>query len=362
MRGGVPERLAVAVDGPRRAELEAALRQGTAGGPRSTIRSPPGPTGRRALEHRGPAARPRAADRHDDALRHARLPRAATEPTTRFAKVLSGRVALALDNAGLFAEVETLEAQQAAALGSLAEAVTVQDRRGRLVYANEAAARALGFPSADALLATPREELVDAFDAFHEDGSPLDMARLPGRARARGRASRAAARPRVHRAHGEERWRLTKASAVRDRDGRPRLAVNVIEDVTERSGRSCAIGFLAAGRRGARVLARLRGDAASASRSSPCPRSPTGAGSACRTIAADSARSPSRTSTPPRSRSRASTTAVPDLHRRPSGAAQVLRDGRPQLVNEIPDELLEQAVADPEQLAAGARDRHALGR
>ena len=38
----------------------------------------------------------------------------------------------------------------------LAEAVTVQDATGRMVYANEAAARLLGCASADELLATAR--------------------------------------------------------------------------------------------------------------------------------------------------------------------------------------------------------------
>lgn len=81
--------------------------------------------------------------------------------------MLAGRVALALDNAGLSSEVEALEAQLSAGPGSLAEAVTIQDRQGRLVYANEAAERALGFATTEELLATPPQEIVDAYDSFH---------------------------------------------------------------------------------------------------------------------------------------------------------------------------------------------------
>ena len=50
-----------------------------------------------------------------------------------FAKVLAGRAALALDNAGLFAELETIEAQLTAVLSTLAEAVTVQHTGGALI-------------------------------------------------------------------------------------------------------------------------------------------------------------------------------------------------------------------------------------
>src|SRR5204862_7445956 len=49
-----------------------------------------------------------------------------------FAKVLAGRAGLALDNAGLFSELETIDAQLTVALSTLAEAVTVQHSEGAL--------------------------------------------------------------------------------------------------------------------------------------------------------------------------------------------------------------------------------------
>ncbi|HTN23548.1 MAG TPA: GAF domain-containing protein, partial [Solirubrobacteraceae bacterium] len=81
-----------------------------------------------------------------------------------FARVLAGRAALALDNAGLYSELETIEAQLTAALSTLAEAVTVQHAEGALIYANEAAARMLGYASPQELLATPVEDVVAAFE------------------------------------------------------------------------------------------------------------------------------------------------------------------------------------------------------
>ena len=64
-----------------------------------------------------------------------------TAADREFAQLLGGRAALALENAGL-------EARYTAALDALAEAVTIQDDAGRLVYANDAAAQALGFETA----------------------------------------------------------------------------------------------------------------------------------------------------------------------------------------------------------------------
>ena len=149
-----------------------------------------------------------------------------------FARVLSGRAALALDNAGLFTELETVEARLTAALGSLAEAVTVQDRTGNLVYANDAAAVLLGFESAEELLATPPGQIVDRYASFTEDGRPLRMEDLPGRRVLAGKDPGSLVVRAVDRVTGVERWTVVKATAVLDRDGRPDLAVNVVDDIT----------------------------------------------------------------------------------------------------------------------------------
>ena len=352
LRDGLPERLAVAAHGPRRAELAAALRRADPGVPEE----PAEPAWPDTIGVRSSIVVPLRAR----GQRIGALALAVTQESRRrygaddreFAKVLSGRVALALDNAGLFAEVETLEAQQAAALGSLAEAVTVQDRRGRLVYANEAAARALGFASAAELLATPAREIVDAFDAFHEDGTSLDMERLPGRRALAGEHPEPLLVRAGHRRTGEERWRLTKASAVRDRDGRPRLAVNIIEDVTEARRGELRNRFLAEA--GAvlassldyeETLARVAQLAVPAL-ADWCGVSMPDERGFLRSVAVAHV-DPAKVAF-----AREYNARYPTRVDDPAGAARVMREQRSQVVNEIPDELLEQAVPDPEQLTA----------
>ena len=120
----------------------------------------------------------------------------------RFVEVLAGRVALALDNAGLFTELQTMESQLTAALGNLAEAVTVQNAQGSLIYANQAAADVLGFASPQELLATPTTDVVERYRSFREDGSPLQLSDLPGRRVSDGRGSRATDPSGCRQAHG----------------------------------------------------------------------------------------------------------------------------------------------------------------
>jgi PAS domain-containing protein len=150
-----------------------------------------------------------------------------------FLRVFGGRVALALDNAGLSQELVTVEQQLQAILENLGEAVTVQDRSGRLVFANRAAAELLGAESVEELLATPPGDLIARFTTVNEDGTPLDAARLPGRVVLAGGDSEPLVVRVTDNQTGEERWRMTKSTAVHDAAGEVVLAVNVIEDITE---------------------------------------------------------------------------------------------------------------------------------
>ena len=150
----------------------------------------------------------------------------------RFVEVLAGRVALALDNAGLFIELQTMEAQLTAVLGSLTEAVTVRGARGGLIYANQAAADLLGFDSPQALLATPAREIAGRYASFREDGRPLDLADVPGARLLAGESPEPLVMRVVHRETGEQAWRLIKSSAVRDSAGAITMVVSVIADVT----------------------------------------------------------------------------------------------------------------------------------
>ena len=372
LRDGKLERLAVAAHGPHSSEIAAGLRErgkrgGTSGtGAETLIRDYEDATLReaaldeddldflRSLGIRSGMTVPlRARGRRIGTLALAMTSlsgRDYDEEDLAFARVLSGRVALALDNAGLFSEVETLAARQAAALGSLAEAVTMQDHTGALVYANDAAARALGYASPEEMLTTPAEEIAEAFDSFHEDGSPLRFDELPGRRVLAGEDPAPLVLRTISRRTGEERWRVTKATGVRDADGRVRLAVNVIEDVTEVKHAEQAQRLLA---QAGQVLASSLdyeetlaqvAQLAIGELADWCGVTLPGQRGMLRSVAVAHV-DPAKVRFAHELNER-----FPQRMDEPGGAADVLRTGASQVINEITDELLEQSVADPQQL------------
>jgi PAS domain S-box-containing protein len=176
----------------------------------------------------------------DIALATAESGRSYDEADLRMAQELADRCALALDNARLYTEL--LEADAAsrrsrdeleAILEGVADAVTAQTPEGRLVYANHAAVRLLGYTTAEELLAAAPGEIRERFDMRDDDGSPLPVERLPGRLALMGE------RPEPltvrYRRAGEShlRWSRVQARPLFDEAGAVRLAINVIEDITD---------------------------------------------------------------------------------------------------------------------------------
>ena len=120
-----------------------------------------------------------------------------------------------------------------AILEGVADSVTAQGPDGSLVYANEAAVRVLGFPSAEALLSAPLAQIMARWILLTPEGEPQSLAELPGRLALMGQEPEGVLVQFIDRESGERRWSRIKAKPVRDADGSVRLAINVIEDVTE---------------------------------------------------------------------------------------------------------------------------------
>ena len=129
-------------------------------------------------------------------------------------------------------ELDAMRARLDAILGALAEAVTVHDERGKTIYANDAAVRLLGASSREEVLTARPGELAERFTITTEDGRPVAVEDLPGRQAVAGEPAPPLLTRSVAKGTGRVYWLLTKASVVREPEGRL-LAVNVIEDVTE---------------------------------------------------------------------------------------------------------------------------------
>lgn len=117
------------------------------------------------------------------------------------------------------------------ALRFAADPITIQDADGRLVYANEAAARQMGFDSPDDLLRAPIDRIMERYELVDESEAPLPIESLPGRRALRGEPEPAALVGFRFAGESETRWSLVEATPV-VRKGEVRFVVNAFQDVT----------------------------------------------------------------------------------------------------------------------------------
>src|SRR6478735_7563623 len=121
----------------------------------------------------------------------------------------------------------------AAVLAHLGDGIVVHAPNGDRLYANDAAARLIGFASAEELLAATPEVALARFDVRHADGTPMQREELPGhRALAGEEPAPALVR---YRSAGGGPDRVSQVSAVPVRDTQGELLYVIIHfrDVTE---------------------------------------------------------------------------------------------------------------------------------
>jgi PAS domain S-box-containing protein len=152
--------------------------------------------------------------------------------------------ALAGANQELATELRGTQARLDGILGSLGEAVTVHDERGKTIYVNDAAVTLLGSETVDDVLDAEPGELAERFHITREDGSPVELDDLPGRRLVAGEEAPSLLTRSIRRDTGEALWLLTKATLYTDPSGE-RLAINIIEDVTEAKDAELRQRFLA---------------------------------------------------------------------------------------------------------------------
>lgn len=129
-------------------------------------------------------------------------------------------------------------------LSHIDDGVTVQDTSGRLVFANDAAARFSGFASADEMLVADISTLIAAFEMSDEAGYPLALDDLPGRQALGGRDTPPLiVRSRI-RGTDQERYSRVAARAVRGPDGEVQYVVNTFHDITDLKRNEASLAFV----------------------------------------------------------------------------------------------------------------------
>jgi len=169
----------------------------------------------------------------DLALAHGISGRRYTAEDVPRAQELADRCALAIDNARLHTAAQRARDDLEAIVEGVADAVTAQTPDGRLIYANDAAVRLLGFADAQELLSAEPNEVRGRFEMLAEDGSALPIDRLPGRRALLGERPPPLTVRYRHHGSAEDRWSRVQSTPVFDERGAVRLAINVVEDITE---------------------------------------------------------------------------------------------------------------------------------
>ncbi len=159
---------------------------------------------------------------------------------------LARRAALAINNARLYSDLRRLEQRLEAILINVAEAITVVDRNGQTIFANQAAADLLHVASPSELINVQPGTIMRNFLVLDEQGEELDLESMPGRRLFAGEHPEPQLVRNIVRATGEERWIMTRASPIVDPDtGAMLYAVNVFEDLTTIKRAQLAESFLA---------------------------------------------------------------------------------------------------------------------
>jgi PAS domain S-box-containing protein len=166
---------------------------------------------------------------------------------------LARRAALAIDNARLFSELRNVEQRLEAILVGLAEAVTVMDQSGQIVFANQAAADLLGAAGPAELTSASPGTIMPRFLVLDEEGHELGLEAMPSMQVLSGKAPEPLLVRNIVRATGEERWIVARSSPIVDPEsGRTLYSVNVFEDISEVKRAEVAESFMA---EASRVLA-----------------------------------------------------------------------------------------------------------
>jgi PAS domain S-box-containing protein len=159
---------------------------------------------------------------------------------------LARRAALAIDNARLFSELRGVEQRLEAILVGLAEAVTVMDQSGQIVFANQAAADLLGAEGPSELTKARPGSIMPRFLVMDEQGQELGLEAMPSRRVFSGHAPEPLLVRNIVRATGEERWLVARSTPIVDPDsGRTLYSVNVFENITEVKRAQVSESFMA---------------------------------------------------------------------------------------------------------------------
>ena len=156
------------------------------------------------------------------------------EREIRLCLTIANHLASATVRTQTTAQLRAQREQLEAIMRTVDEGIVLQTPGGEIVYANQGAARAVGFDDVAEFVNADRSTVLERFEIFDESHAPLDPSQLPGRSSlASGDTEERLLCYRI-RETGEERWSIVRANPNRGEAGEVIASVSVIHDITER--------------------------------------------------------------------------------------------------------------------------------
>lgn len=133
----------------------------------------------------------------------------------------------------LFNDLQQSRDQLKIIIDGIADGVTVLDRNGNFIFANNVGARMCGFETVEEMLSVPTKSVMDRHILLDETGVPFPLENLPGRLALKGvRHPPETVLQFIAKTTGQRRWSIVNAAPVFDENGEVLYAVSIFRDFT----------------------------------------------------------------------------------------------------------------------------------
>lgn len=158
-----------------------------------------------------------------------------TQADLTTAEELAARASLAVQNAHLYRAAQQSRDQLDIILQGVADGIVAYDTHGRIIYANDAAAKLTGSASVQEMMETPATVIATRYEIVDEQRQPFPRSQFTHRRVLAGEHEAEAVMGYTHGTKGQpERWSFVKSRPIRNELGEVSMVVTIIHDITER--------------------------------------------------------------------------------------------------------------------------------
>ena len=129
--------------------------------------------------------------------------------------------------------------------GDAQDAITIQDSVGRMIYANELAAKIMRLSSVEELLNITLPQLMTRYDVLEENGDPIPFEKAPGNLGLRGVETKGKILKVIVKDTGEEIYTYVRVVPIFDDERNVKMVFKVMREITARKKNEQKLAILA---------------------------------------------------------------------------------------------------------------------